>query len=90
VTYTLSSSGHILGIINPPVTPPKRSYWSGAVDDKNPDDWRRDLPEVRGSWWEHWSKYLAARCGPRVPARTPGDAAHPALGAAPGLYVHEV
>ena len=90
VQYTLSSSGHILGIINPPVTPPKRSYWSGPVDAKNPDDWKRELPEVRGSWWEHWSKYLAAHCGPRVPARAPGDAAHPVLGAAPGLYVHEV
>ena len=27
--YTLSSSGHILGIINPPVSPPKRSFRAG-------------------------------------------------------------
>ncbi len=90
VQYTLSSSGHILGIINPPVTPPKRSYWSGAADVKNPDDWKRELREMRGSWWEHWSKHLAAHCGPKVPARLPGSAACPALEAAPGLYVHEV
>jgi polyhydroxyalkanoate synthase len=25
--FVLSSSGHILGIVNPPVKPPKRSFW---------------------------------------------------------------
>lgn len=90
VQYTLSSSGHILGIINPPVTPPKRSYWTGLAGDKSPDEWRRELREIPGSWWEHWNGYLAKQCGPRVPARAPGDAAHPVLGPAPGLYVHEI
>jgi polyhydroxyalkanoate synthase len=90
VNYTLSSSGHILGIINPPVTPPKRSYWSGAADTQSPDEWRRGRPETQGSWWEHWDRTLAAQCGVQVPARQPGSKSYPVLGQAPGLYVHEV
>jgi polyhydroxyalkanoate synthase len=90
VQFTLSSSGHILGIINPPVTPPKRSYWTGPCHDQNPEEWRRSCTEVQGSWWTHWTQQLAAQCGPMVAARQPGcHAAYPALAAAPGLYVLE-
>ncbi len=92
VTFTLSSSGHILGIINPPVTPSKRSYWSGPCNAKakTPDEWYKQQDEVRGSWWEHWTQRLASQCGPLVPARQPGNKEYPALTPAPGLYVHEV
>jgi polyhydroxyalkanoate synthase len=87
VQYTLSSSGHILGIINPPVTPPKRSYWSGPCTAQRPDEWKHQCSEVQGSWWPHWTEYLSQRCGPMVAARQPGSAEHPALEAAPGRYV---
>ncbi len=90
VHYTLSSSGHILGIINPPVTPPKRSYWSGPCADQNADEWKHQCTEVKGSWWEHWTQRLAAQCGPLVTPRQPGDSnRYPVLCAAPGLYVQE-
>lgn len=89
--YTLSSSGHILGIINPPVTPPKRSYWTGPWDGQaGADDWKRAQTEIPGTWWAHWSDRLAAACGATVPAREPGAVRHKALCPAPGLYVHEV
>src|SRR5512134_834886 len=39
VQFTLSNSGHILGIINPPVTPPKRTYWRGPLVQEHADDW---------------------------------------------------
>jgi polyhydroxyalkanoate synthase len=90
VTYTLSSSGHILGIINPPVKPPKRRYWSGPCNAKTADEWHKQQDEVSGSWWEHWNQRLAKQCGPLVAARAPGSAKYPVLGPAPGLYVHEV
>jgi polyhydroxyalkanoate synthase len=90
VQYTLSNSGHILGIINPPVTPPKRAYWTGPLAQEHADDWYRAQTEVQGSWWEHWVPYLHQRCGglKRAPAAL-GSARHPAMDAAPGLYVHE-
>ena len=90
VHYTLSSSGHILGIINPPVTPPKRSYWSGPCTDQSADEWKHQCTEVHGSWWGHWTQRLATQCGPLVAARQPGDNSQfPAICAAPGAYVHE-
>ncbi len=90
VRYTLSSSGHILGIINPPVKPAKRSYWSGETDSDPPDEWLKRQHKIDGSWWENWVAWLATRCGPQVAARAPGSVEHPVLGAAPGTYVHEI
>ena len=87
VQYTLSSSGHILGIINPPVTPPKRSYWNGPCKAQSPDEWKHQCSEVQGSWWPHWTAYMSQQCGPMIAARQPGSAEHPVLEAAPGRYV---
>ncbi|HEX6829446.1 MAG TPA: class I poly(R)-hydroxyalkanoic acid synthase, partial [Burkholderiales bacterium] len=90
VQYTLSNSGHILGIINPPVKPPKRTYWTGPLADESAEDWFRRQERVEGTWWEHWWPYLHQRCGGLKPAPAAlGSAAHPAMDAAPGLYVHE-
>lgn len=90
VRYTLSSSGHILGIINPPVEPPKRSYWSGATNSAPAEEWLKGQRKTEGSWWEDWSKWLDGHCGPKVPARAPGSKDYPVLGPAPGSYVHEI
>jgi len=90
VHYTLSSSGHILGIINPPVKPPKRSYWSGESGDGSPDEWLKHQRKIEGSWWDDWTAWLARRCGPKVGARPPGSAEYPVISTAPGSYVHEI
>ena len=55
VHYTLSSSGHILGIINPPVKPAKRSYWSGESGDGSADEWLKHQRKIEGTWWEDWT-----------------------------------
>jgi polyhydroxyalkanoate synthase len=90
VHYTLATSGHILGILSPPVDPPKRRYWTGdATGATDPEDWRAGIAKVPGSWWEHWSQWLKDACGPEVPARQPGSVKYPALVAAPGGYVRE-
>ena len=90
VRYTLSSSGHILGIINPPVKPAKRSYWSGEAGDASPDEWLQHQRKTDGSWWEDWTAWLADRCGPQVAARPLGNTDYPVLCTAPGSYVHEI
>ncbi|MDG4583004.1 MAG: alpha/beta fold hydrolase, partial [Candidatus Competibacter sp.] len=88
--YVLATSGHILGIINPPATPPKRRYWVGDASGlHDPEVWRENTAKVAGSWWDDWSRWLGERCGPLVDAPAPGSAAYPPLEAAPGRYVLE-
>ncbi|HSD60826.1 MAG TPA: alpha/beta fold hydrolase [Burkholderiales bacterium] len=90
VQYTLSNSGHILGIINPPVKPAKRAYWSGPMQGETSEEWFQRQVRNEGSWWERWVPYLTQRCGDLKPApATLGSAAHPAGDPAPGLYVRE-
>ena len=88
--FVLSSSGHILGIVNPPVTPPKRAYWAATVHrtDK-PAEWRARTARQAGSWWNDWMAWLKPRCGELVPARPAAGGDHPALAPAPGTYVLE-
>ena len=86
--YVLATSGHILGVINPPVTPPKRRYWVGdATRQQDPDSWLESLDKRPGSWWEDWTQWLGERCGPLGPPPGLGNAEYPPLEAAPGQYV---
>jgi polyhydroxyalkanoate synthase len=88
-TFVLSTSGHILGIINPPVNPPKRSYWMGEVKEgESADHWRKRQQKVAGTWWDVWTPRLKEQCGPLVdpPGAHPS---YPKLADAPGPYVKE-
>ncbi len=88
--YVLATSGHILGIINPPVTPPKRRYWVGDASDRfYPEAWRDGTGKVPGSWWEDWINWLNERCGPMTDPPSLGNAQYPPLETAPGRYVLE-
>ena len=89
VRYTLSSSGHILGIINPPIAPPKRSYWSGEAGEEPPEAWLKQQKETKGTWWKNWTAWLARRCGPQVAPPALATKAYPKVDEAPGLYVRE-
>jgi poly[(R)-3-hydroxyalkanoate] polymerase subunit PhaC len=88
--YALSTSGHILGIINPPVSPPKRACWvgdwNGETDGK---EWLGRHQQVPGSWWEDWTRWLANHCGPRQAPPPMETKDYPALCPAPGTYVLE-
>ncbi|WP_028105165.1 PHA/PHB synthase family protein [Pseudoduganella violaceinigra] len=90
VHFVLTASGHILGIINPPGGSAKQEFRSAPLlAGRDPKDWQADLPATRGSWWQDWTEWLHARCGPM---RSPGLEAHtdyPWLCAAPGNYVRE-
>jgi polyhydroxyalkanoate synthase subunit PhaC len=83
--YTLSSSGHIAGIVNPPGNA-KAGYWTApSRRGVSADDWLAGAERVQGSWWDHWVAWAAERSGamvapPRLPEGEP----------APGSYVHGV
>ena len=88
--FVLSSSGHILGIINPPVTPPKRRYWVGeAHRSSKADVWRAAAEEHAGSWWEDWMAWLKPRCGELRAAPPVSRRGYARLADAPGTYVLE-
>jgi polyhydroxyalkanoate synthase len=88
--FVLSSSGHILGIVNPVVTPPKREYWVGSAERHDAaESWRERSEHHAGSWWTDWVAWLAPMSGKRRKAPPVETAEYPALGDAPGVYVLE-
>ena len=90
VRFVLSTSGHIMGIVNPPVSPPKRAYWVGEPGrNDSSEQWLAQSPLQAGSWWQDWTAWLHARTGELVPAYPVASPQFPALGPAPGQYVLE-
>ena len=90
VRFVLSTSGHILGIVNPVVTPPKRSFWvADAERNEHFEHWFGRSEKKPGSWWTDWLAWLAPQCGPMVAAANGKADTYPDLGPAPGTYVFE-
>jgi len=90
IREVLATSGHILGIISPPVDPPKRRYWVGdATGATDPLAWQKQQSKVPGSWWEDWKIWLADQCGTLQNPPSMGNDKHPPLLPAPGSYVLE-
>ena len=90
VRYVLATSGHIQGVISPPVTPPKRRYWAGDIGGQcSPEAWCQDTCKMPGSWWEDWVDWLQPHCGPQRLPPSLGSRTYPHLTDAPGSYVLE-
>jgi polyhydroxyalkanoate synthase len=92
VRFALSTSGHIAGVVNPPLNPPKRAYWAGPVDQKKDTDpaaWQQSIKQVPGTWWEDWTQWLKTQCGEMAALPPIGSRKHKVLGDAPGTYVVE-
>ena len=88
VTYVMSGSGHIAGVVNPPAKK-KYQFWTGPEpsDAVSFEDWAEAATETPGSWWEHWHAWTERQDGERVPARKIGGDGLEPLEEAPGLYV---
>ncbi|MBL1140835.1 MAG: class I poly(R)-hydroxyalkanoic acid synthase [Proteobacteria bacterium] len=83
--FVLGGSGHIAGIINPPVKN-KYGYWTNNTIEEQADDWLENANYTEGSWWPDWQKWVKKQAGKKVPARKPGKKLKP-LEDAPGSYV---
>jgi polyhydroxyalkanoate synthase len=82
VRYTLTNSGHIAGIVNPPGNPKSEHWTKAAVRSEDAETWRSTAEHRAGSWWEDWAVWASAHAGELVaPAELPpGEPA-------PGHYV---
>lgn len=88
VTFCLSGSGHIAGVVNPPAKK-KYCYWTNNVAKcpANPDEWLKAAEKHEGSWWPEWAKWLEQfGGGSKVPARDPANNPN-VIEDAPGSYV---
>ncbi|MGN6549976.1 MAG: PHA/PHB synthase family protein [Pararhizobium sp.] len=86
VTFVLSGSGHIAGVVNPPDRK-KYQYWTGGPAVGSLDDWMASAEEHLGSWWPHWQQWIATLDDRRVKARKPGGRKLRPIEDAPGSYV---
>ena len=90
--FVLGGSGHIAGIVNPPVAN-KYGYWVNDATDGNlpesPEDFLAGATQNAGSWWTHWHAWVTGLPGgsAQVPARAPGKGKLKVLEDAPGSYV---
>ena len=86
VTFMLAGSGHIAGVVNHPDAK-KYQYWTNKALPPTPQEWQAGAEEHPGSWWPFWSKWLAEKSGPMVPARDPAKGPLKPIEDAPGSYV---
>jgi polyhydroxyalkanoate synthase len=84
--FTLSGSGHIAGMINPP-NAKKYGFWTNEALPESPDNWLKGATQHEGSWWTDWREWLSQYTGPQIPARVPGKGRLKVIEAAPGSYV---
>jgi polyhydroxyalkanoate synthase subunit PhaC len=85
VKFTLSASGHIAGVVNPPGS--KYGHWENAKTPPTPEQWLESATMVAASWWPSWEKWIAKFAGGQVKARVPGDGKLTPIEDAPGSYV---
>ena len=87
VTFVVSGSGHIAGVINPPARH-KYQYWTGPAPKHAAfQTWMNHAKEHPGSWWPHWQAWIEKHDKTRVKARRVGDRKNKPIEAAPGSYV---
>ncbi len=86
LTFVLSGSGHIAGVVNPPALK-KYQYWVNSdLSAETVEEWKESAEMHSGSWWPHWSEWLANHSKKKVKGRKPG-AQLGAIEDAPGSYV---
>ena len=87
VNFVLGGSGHIAGIINPPLAN-KYCYWTNTEFPEDSDEWLATAARHEGSWWNDWQAWMDKNNGGvKVAARVLGDGKLKVIEDAPGAYV---
>jgi polyhydroxyalkanoate synthase len=56
--FILGGSGHVAGVINPPVNQKYKYFVNDEKVETYHDIWRTDATEFKGSWWNDWLKWM--------------------------------
>lgn len=87
VRFVLGGSGHIAGIVNPPVAN-KYGYWTNTGNlPVDPEQWFQGAEQHAGSWWSDWQAWVSAHDNTQVAPRDPANGKLKALEDAPGSFV---
>ncbi len=86
--FVLGGSGHIAGIINPPVAN-KYGFWinPAAKLPGTADEWFAKAQQHAGSWWVDWQDWVTAHDDTQVAPRDPAKGKLKVIEDAPGSYV---
>ncbi len=88
VEFVLGGSGHIAGVINPPGKRPKYGYMTSSKYPPTAEAFLKEAQSHDGSWWPHWSDWLASKSGEMVAPRTVAKRGkYKSLEPAPGSFV---
>jgi len=69
--FTLSGSGHVAGVINPP-SKNKYGYKTGSnIKTLTAEAWETSSQHHAGSWWPHWQKWIISYNKDKTLARSP-------------------
>ncbi|OFY64582.1 MAG: hypothetical protein A3H98_13010 [Bacteroidetes bacterium RIFCSPLOWO2_02_FULL_36_8] len=87
--FILGESGHVMGIVNPPVKK-KYGFFSGGKLNPDSEIWLKTAKREEGSWWSYWVKWLKKKSG----KKNISDAwikrkVYKIIEKAPGRYVRE-
>ena len=64
--FCLTSSGHVAGVVNPPISS-KYSYWTYDKDsDASYEEWSDLAQKQDGSWWLFWLEWLNKNSGDQI------------------------
>ena len=86
IRFVLGASGHIAGVINPPLKG-KYGHWTNDALPADPEEWLAGATEHAGSWWRDCEDWMVKLAPETVPARIPGAGGLPSIEDAPGSYV---
>ena len=89
IEFTLSNSGHLQSLLNPPMNP-KAQYFKNDNLDATADEWADNAELVKGSWWPRWAEWLGERSGKlKTAPKSLGSESFPPLYPSPGKYVFD-
>lgn len=86
--FVLAASGHVAGVINPPVSG-KYHYWvNEKIDDReHSHEWFEKAEQHAGSWWTDWAEWVKTYAGKKIAPRDPKKGKLNVIEPAPGRYV---